>query len=45
MSIKSVVIVCLVAMIPFAVSGQTIKPGWIWKDNRGIHINAMVVVL
>lgn len=40
MSIKSVVIVCLVAMIPFAVSGQTIKPGRIWKDNRGIHINA-----
>lgn len=40
MSIKSVVIVCLVAMLPFAVAGQTIKPGRIWKDNRGIHINA-----
>ncbi len=40
MRIKSVVIVCLVAMLPFAVAGQTIKPGRIWKDNRGIHINA-----
>ncbi|MCL1609969.1 glycoside hydrolase family 43 protein [Marseilla massiliensis] len=27
-------------MLPFAVAGQTIKPGRIWKDNRGIHINA-----
>lgn len=45
MRIKSVVIVCLVAMLPFAVAGQTIKPGRIWKDTVAFISMPMVVVL
>lgn len=35
-----IVLLCLIAFFPCMAVGQTICPGQIWKDNRGMHINA-----